>query len=127
MSVEENKAVVKEFVERYSKWDTSVIDELMTSNYVMHNLGAGREGDKESFKQAQLTQRTNMPDSSTTIEDVFGEGDRVLIRVTVSGKHAPSGKNVTFPRLTIHRLEGGKIAEMWTLVDRLGLSEQTGA
>jgi hypothetical protein len=38
MSVEENKKVVRELIERMAKGDSSSIDELTTEGFVSHNL-----------------------------------------------------------------------------------------
>ncbi|MFC1952584.1 ester cyclase [Chloroflexota bacterium] len=133
MGIEENKAVVREFVERLAKGDTSVIDELTTSNLVIHQIGIGSDMDREGMKQYNSNARSAL-DSSPTIKDMLAEGDKVLVFVTTKATHigkwrnvASTGKNVEFSRMAIHRLEDGKIAESWTLIDRYGLYEQLGA
>ena len=40
---------------------------------------------------------------------------------------APSGKEVEFTGISFYRIEGGKIAESWTVEDQLGLMRQIGA
>ena len=134
MTVEENKAVVKKFIERMSKGDTSALDELVTGNYVFHEMGAGRDINKEALKQGVANTLAAFPDNTTTIEDMIAEGDKVSLRTTVRGTQtgkyqniAPTGKSVTFSRFVIHRLEDGKITETWRLADRLGLYQQLGA
>jgi predicted ester cyclase len=39
----------------------------------------------------------------------------------------PTGKSVTFTGINIARIEGGKIAELWSEFDALGVLQQLGA
>jgi predicted ester cyclase len=39
----------------------------------------------------------------------------------------PTGKTVAFPLMIIYRLEGGKIAQHWMVVDMLSFMQQIGA
>jgi len=73
------------------------------------------------------------PDVRLTIEDMVAEGDKVAVRWAWSGTHrgeymgiAPTGKEVTYTGITIHRITGGKIVESWDEVDNLGLMQQLG-
>jgi predicted ester cyclase len=66
---------------------------------------------------------------------MVAEGDRVVVRYTLRGTHegttrmgvAPTGKEVTASIIGILKLADGKIVEMWTNVDFLGLMQQMGA
>ncbi len=66
-----------------------------------------------------------------TIEDQLVEGDRVSTRWTAVGRHtgpfagvAPTGREVVFAGTDIHRLDGGRIAEVWEQTDYAGLLAQ---
>jgi predicted ester cyclase len=78
--------------------------------------------------------RTAFPNWVETVEDVIGEDDRVVVRVTGSGTHrgefqgvAPTGRHVTAGGIGIARIEDGRIAEAWAAYDALGLLVQLGA
>lgn len=67
------------------------------------------------------------------IEDIFSSGDKVTVRWTGSGTHVgevngipPTGKSVSVDAISIHRLQGGKIAETWEVWDTLGFLQQLG-
>jgi serine phosphatase RsbU (regulator of sigma subunit) len=55
------------------------------------------------------------------IEDQVAEGDKVVTRYTLRATHdrkeimgvAPTGREVTYKAIVIHRISGGKIAEEW--------------
>jgi crotonobetaine/carnitine-CoA ligase len=77
---------------------------------------------------------TAFPDSHYTLEDMIAEGDKLVVRWTSQGTHcgefmgvAPTGRRVTARGISIYRMDQGKIAEEWFVVDRLGLLEQLGA
>jgi len=134
MSTEENKAVIRHFNKMMNKGDTSVIDEVLTSKFVMHLMGSGRDLDKATYKKNNSNRRTSYTDVSLTIDDIIAEADKVSVRATWRGTQkeqfgniAPTGKSVSATRFTIFRLEDGKIAEAWTLHDELGIFQQLGA
>ena len=71
---------------------------------------------------------------ASTIEDLFAEGDKVVLRFTFHGTHqgefmgvAPTGKQVTMPGIDIFRIADGKIVELWGQEDVLGMMQQIGA
>ena len=55
------------------------------------------------------------------IEDLIAEGDKVCVRMTLTGTHtgeylgvAPTGKKIRIRNICIYRIVDGKIAEGWT-------------
>jgi len=52
-------------------------------------------------------------DFSVTVEDLFGDADKVAARMTVRGVEPESGEAVEMDALAIVRMEGGAIAEYW--------------
>jgi steroid delta-isomerase-like uncharacterized protein len=61
----------------------------------------------------------------------IAEGDKVAACWTVTGTHQgelmgipPSGKEVTFTGMTIHRFADGKIVENWWSYDAMGMMQQ---
>ena len=78
--------------------------------------------------------RSAIPDLRITIEDDMAEGDKVVTRWIGQGTHqgellgiAPTGNQVTFTGITIHRIEDTKIVEEWSNWDALGVRQQIGA
>jgi predicted ester cyclase len=68
-----------------------------------------------------------------TIDDIFGQDDRVVGRFTISGNHtgafagaAPTSRRITWTSIRIYRFDGGKVVESWAMQDRLGLMTQLG-
>jgi len=131
MGIEENKEVVRRFIEAREKYDIPTIDELMSSDCVMHMPLR----DLNRKQMMQIFGDTSGPVSveSATIEDIIAEGDKVSIKVTESGKNTgtrdniePTGKSVTILKFYTCRIQDGKIAEFWIFIDWLGLFQQLG-
>ena len=86
------------------------------------------------LKQFFVVLRSGFPDFQATIEDLFAEGDKVVLRFTFHGTHqgefmgvAPTGKQVTMTGVEIFRIGDGKIVELWGQEDVLGMMQQIGA
>jgi predicted ester cyclase len=66
-----------------------------------------------------------------TVEDVWGSGDQVVLRVTTNATHRgdfngipATGRRVRFSGIVIYRFENEKIAESWGELDFAGLWRQ---
>ena len=131
MSLEENKAIVRRFVEAYNKQNLDLLDDLLASDYFDHTNQVGPEGLKQLIGMAFKA----FPDYHETIEDTIAEGDKVWIRVSVNtGAHtgefmglAPTGKKLTIEMVDIFRVVDGKIVEYRDVTDRLDFLRQLGA
>ncbi len=135
MSTEQNKSLVRQFVEEVmNKGNVAAIDQLVAPNVVDHapevpNLPPGIEGTKQIF----ALYRVAFPDMRVTIDDEVAEGDRVAWRWTLTGTNTGSmmgmpatGKRVTMTGTDILRIVGGKITERWVNFDQLGMLQQLG-
>jgi len=87
----------------------------------------------EANKQAVIAYLTAFPDMLNINEDVFAEGDKVVVRwktiATNDGELMgipPTGKKVTFTGVTIYRIADGMQVENWWAWDALGLMKQLG-
>jgi predicted ester cyclase len=81
--LEENKAIVRRFIEAYNKRNLDEFDELLAPDYFDHTSQVGPEGLKQLMKMAFKA----FPDFHETIEDVIAEGDKVWVRITFTGTH----------------------------------------
>lgn len=131
---EQNKALVRRFLEEVvNRGDTSRLEEFFTANPVDHTPFPGQPPGVEGIRQALNMIRAAFPDMRVTIEDMIAEGDRVVVRSTITGTHRgdfmglpPTGKRVSVMAIDITRVEGGKQAEHWGLFDRAELMDQVG-
>jgi predicted SnoaL-like aldol condensation-catalyzing enzyme len=123
MSTEENKAVVRRFIEQVlNARDTELVDELFAPDYVNHLVPGGREG----FRQFFGMMRSAYPDFEWdfTVERLIAEGDYVVVRATMRVMNA--GKEATGSGLAEFRVADGKIVEDWPISNVAPLMEQVG-
>jgi predicted ester cyclase len=73
------------------------------------------------------------PDAHITIDDIFGQGDQVVVRVVVSGTQQgailgipASGRHVQWDGVDIYRLSHGKISNIWAGDDWTAILNDTG-
>lgn len=108
-----------------------LFDELCAPDFVKHAMPPGSTYGIEGSKQSILMLRNAFPDIKYTVEDMFGEGDKLVARWSARGTHKgdfmgtpPTGKQVYFTGIEIIRIEDGKAVEEWEELDRAGLMQQ---
>jgi len=136
MSAKEIKALERRFIKEWNKGKAAamtVIDELCATNIVYHG-GSGEEihGIKD-FKKSMSEFYRSFPDSHFIIDDMVVEGDKVVVRWTMTGTHKgefggipPTNKKMTIWGIYIDRIAGGKFVETWERFDTLGMMQQLG-
>lgn len=74
------------------------------------------------------------PDHRSRLEQVVAEGDAVVVRWTATGTHegeylgiAATGREATWTGIDVFRIDCGRIAEVWSEADGIGLLRQLGA
>jgi predicted ester cyclase len=132
MSAEENKAVVRRYLEGSVGGRVDHLDEVLAPTY-RSSLPGWPPLDREGDKQMVLAFYAGFPDLRPHIEEQLAEGDRVATRVTWQGTHTgpfqgipPTGKAVTMPVIRLDRIQDGRIAESWVQFDALGTLQQLG-
>ena len=130
MSLEDNKAIVCKLVEAVNKKDFALLDKLVVPNYVNPTMGIRS---REEFKRLLSAQYEGFPDVHREIEDIIAEGDKVWIRVKITGTNtgeyrglAPIGKKFVMAAVPIYRIANGKIIEGWSVFTSLNLFKQIG-
>ena len=130
-----NKDLVREFHSGIWTGDMDLFDKHVAADYVGHdpNVPDDLRGPEE-FREYIGGLRAAMSDIDHTIEDLFGEGDRVVVRGRLTARHTgemmgipPTDREVSVDETIVYRLEDGKVAETWAAVDTLGMLEQLGA
>ena len=135
MSVEENKTLVRHFIEAFNTGNLAIVDEIVATDFVLHDTFLPEEiRGIEGAKQWVNMTRAAFPDIRVTILDLVAEGDKVTKHFTLSGTHKgdfrgipPTGKQATLElAISIYRFTGGKIAEIWMGYNALLIMQQLG-
>src|SRR5215211_7346901 len=131
MSIEENKALVRRFLEAHAKGDLDTLEKMLAPDFVDHNLMPGQQPGREGYLRALTEYHGAYSHTRYDIEKQLAEGDEVVTTFSVSATHdrgewmglVPTGKGFEALLILVHRVVGGKIAEEWT--QGSGLAELT--
>jgi steroid delta-isomerase-like uncharacterized protein len=134
MSTEANKALVRRLLdEGFNGGNMALFDELLAPDFVNHDPVVPEAVDREGLKQWWLGMRASFPDLHTDIEALIAEGDLVMKRAVGRGTqtqafhgYPATGKTFTNPTISIYRIVGGQIKELWWGYDALGVLMQLG-
>ena len=133
MSVEENKAIVRRYLEEVlNQGRLAAIDELVAPNFVLHdNPYPDDAPGPAGVRNACVHQSASFPDQHYTIEDIFGEGDRIAVRATYHFTHSvevagvpPTGRRIAVRDLNLCRVVDRQLVEQWWAFDVSGMLEQ---
>jgi steroid delta-isomerase-like uncharacterized protein len=135
MGVKENKDTVSRFWEEvFNSKKLNLIDNLFTEDYVYHGAAGQEVRGREGLKQFLSMYFGAFPDLHAEVEDIFGEGEKILSRATCHGTHQgqlmgmpPTGKQVAIRVICADRLAGQKVTESFELPDLFGMMQQLGA
>lgn len=134
MSVEENVSLMRRwFQEVWNEGRVQTIYDLLDE----HITGWGQDQPGVEIRNpadfVALFKRIHgaFPNQKMTVEDVFGSGDKVVVRwssvMTHRGDHLgipATHKEVRVTGITITRIANGKIVEGWDNWDQLALMQQ---
>ena len=131
---DENKKVVRRFFDEVvNQRNFHLVDALVSTNNNDHTVPPGTDAGPEGMRQFLKMVTTAFPDMHIAVEDMVAEGDKVAVRITVTGTHKgmlmgipPTNKRATWSGLDIIRLKDGKFVERWGLRDFLGMFQQLG-
>jgi serine phosphatase RsbU (regulator of sigma subunit) len=126
VSLEENKALVRRFLEEQAKGNLDVIDELLSPDFVDRGLVPGQGPTREDFKRSIAEILDTFSIIRFTIEEQIAEGDTVVTKYTersvIRGEWfgmPPTGTVENFQGIYIHRISDGKIIEEWSQANTL--------
>ena len=122
MSLEDNKAIVRRFIEAINQQDAAELAAVVAPDFLDEN--------KEGMAWVHATFAGHRMD----IMDMIAEGDEVWARLATSGAHTgelwgipPTGKQWTNTGVYFMRVVDGKIVAREGLFDALNIMEQFGA
>lgn len=117
----------------WNKGDIFRIAEFYSENiradYPVTDWEDGLDGVKKLLEEINEA----IPDYHEQIDELISAGDRVIVRLTISGTHKgtmfgipPTGKFIKFNEISIVQFEGGKIVEQRGVTDYLSVWVQLG-
>ena len=124
MSTSNNKSIVRRYYEEVlNSRQLQVFDEIANPSFLCY-LPDGKGVDSEIYKQTITGTFAAIPDLKVTIEDQIAEDDKVVTRWKAQGTPQvefagikPNGKSITVTAIHIHRLQNGKLVELWEAIN----------
>ena len=118
---EQNKAIVRRYIEGLNGENLRVFDEILAPDFANHSPRLGIMSREETVNDFALIFKA-FPDRHSTIEDMIAEGDKVFLRTTGQGTHQdmvpgipiePTGKQIRWTVWEVFRFTDGKMVERW--------------
>lgn len=132
MAILTNQEIIRLYGEMYESGDLSIADTIIAEDFIDHSqpeLPRGPVGVR------QMLQRTRMAftDMRVTRTHILFDGEMAAFRYTISAVHSgplsgivPSGKRITIEGMDLIRIAQGKMVELWSCQDTLGMLLQMG-
>jgi steroid delta-isomerase-like uncharacterized protein len=131
----ENRAIVRRLYEEvWNKRRFELLDALISSSHALQAPNvSGSEVGPQVYKRQVLALLKGFPDLQMTIEDIFGEDEKIVVAWTLSGTHdgeftgIPATHNkVSVDGVTIHHVADGKVIDSFANWNALALMKQLG-
>jgi steroid delta-isomerase-like uncharacterized protein len=135
MSLEENKELVRRiYDELWNERKLEVAEELIAQDAVNYDTGLlPQPFGPEEMKGTVRMVTAGFPDNRHEVEEMIAEGDKVVVRCTLTGTHQgefmgipPTGRSIEVSEIHVYRLEDGKAVEHRVGRDDLGAMRQLG-
>ena len=134
MTIQDNKAILRRFIEAYNHRDLKIFDELVSPDFMDHTH---QQKGRDKFKQLFTLAFDGFPDWHEEIEDMISEGEKVWVRVKATGTHSgdwnlfgvplpATGKKITMNMVFFFRIVDGKLVETGELDDQLDFFNKLG-
>ncbi len=125
MTLEQNKLIVIKFNnEFFEKGNTEIAKELFAETFINHSAPPNSPTDTSPMIKFVLGLHHGFSNISVQILDIFGEGDKVCVRKTITATHTgefmgkpASGKKIVINIIDIEVLKNGKITDRWNSTD----------
>ena len=131
MTTEQNKDLMRRFLDTFVSGDHAAILDMLTPDFVAH-LPSG-PANRDVFVQQSSFFGMAFSDIRFTVHDQIAEEDKVVARATWQATHTgefqgqpPTGNQISISAYIIDRFIDGKIAEHWSLFDMLSMMQQLG-
>jgi steroid delta-isomerase-like uncharacterized protein len=128
-----DKKHVTLWYEAFNTKDPTLLDRILSEHWVDIPAAPGQPPGRDGAKPllAQLT--TTFPDFKATIEEVLQDGNKVIVRSTITGTQREpfmgfptKHRTMTMQAVDIHEFHDGKIVRTWHTEDWLTGLQQLG-
>lgn len=128
--------VARGLEEAWASGDYDAVRSVVAEDLVDHSPHLGEWTGVDNAIQNDEASGRSFPDRKRTVEDIFGEGDKAVVRCRFRATNKgglpqfgvpANGNAVDFQWINIYRVAGGKVVERWAQMDLATLMQQLGA
>jgi steroid delta-isomerase-like uncharacterized protein len=127
----QNKDIAEQFEVACAAEDVDAIEALCDPALIVHNAPPDQQPGLAGFKDSFVENIGTFTDLQLSLHHVIGEGDVVATHWSLSGTHQKesmgvpaTGRRAKVEGMNVYRFADGRITEMWTQLDLLGLKDQ---
>jgi steroid delta-isomerase-like uncharacterized protein len=131
-STEANTTLILDSVEAFNTGDTAKLLVVAAPDIVIHyaEMPEPLKG-RETWQQGYELVKRAFPDLTIRIDDLVAAGDKVALRLTLSGTHEgefqgipATGRTISYVSHEFYRVADGLVAEEWICSDMASLFSQ---
>jgi len=131
-STEANAALLRDSIEAFNTGDTTRLLGVAAPDIVIHyaELPEPLQG-RETWQQGYELMKRAFPDLEIRVDDLVAAGDKVALRLTLSGTHQgefqgipATGRTISYVSHEFYRVADGLVAEEWICSDTASLFSQ---
>lgn len=131
-SHEANTTLVRDSVEAFNTGDTAKLLAVAAPDIVIHyaEMPSPLQG-RETWQQGYELMKRAFPDLEIRVDDLVAAGDKVALRLTLSGTHLgefqgipATGRTISYVSHEFYRVADGLVAEEWICSDLASLFSQ---
>jgi steroid delta-isomerase-like uncharacterized protein len=131
--LEANKLLIRSFYEEvFNKHQSAAADRFVATDFIEHNPRLPHDG-LAGIKQFVTKVFAAFSDYHGEIQNIVAEGDKVAVRIQWTGTNdgpfdgrPATGNKLVFSTSNFYRIENGKIAERWDVVETLAYAVALG-
>jgi predicted ester cyclase len=117
LTVAEMKDFIRNHFEDFvNRQQSEVAFRSFSPDFLDHDEPGGVQVGPEVAKTMMESVYRKWPDIHVTIEDILGEGDKVMVRNIWRGTDATNGQKIEFHGFVLWRFANGKMVERWATV-----------
>jgi steroid delta-isomerase-like uncharacterized protein len=134
LALSDNIEIITRFEQAFRAGDQATIDELCDPSLVDHNPAPDHEPTLAGFKQKVAGFNAVFPDLEEDLQEIIASSDTVATRWVLTGSQhqelmgiPASGRRITVEGMNFYRLREGRVTDIWTQFDGVGMMQQLGA
>jgi len=133
-STQDNRRDVVLWYEAFDQKNPALLDQILAPEWVDIPSPSGVPPGPAGAKRTLTMLTTTFPDLRIVVEDIIQDGDKVVVRSTISGTQRGEfvgvrarGRRLSIQAVDIHEFKDGKILRTWHTEDWMTGLNQLGA